>query len=310
MTADTARRAGPSGSEPLSPTVAVLLFAVVVVVWGLNWPVTKVIVASVPPLWATALRFALAGLVLLVLQLAQGSVIIPRRGDWPIVFGIAGLHMILFTGFMSIGLQFVPASRAIVLGYTTPLWVIPGAVLFLGEPLTRWRVLGVSLGIVGLAVMFNPLAFAWGDQRALLGNACIMLAALCWAISILQVRGHRWVSTPYQLVLWEVLLATVVLALLAYLIEGVPDVTWTPPLLVGVAYASVLGTALGYWAMAMVNRSLPAMTTSLGLLATPVVGTASAAVMLGEPITLSLICAMVLIIGGIAVGTLVEGTSR
>ena len=57
-------------------------------------------------------------------------------------------------------------------------------------------------------------------------------------------------------------------------------------------------------------HSLPAMTTSLGLLATPVVGTASAAIMLGEPITLSLICAMVLIIGGIAVGTLVEGKSR
>ena len=151
----------------------------------------------------------------------------------PIVIGIAGLHMILFTGLMSIGLQFVPASRAIVLGYTTPLWVIPGAVLFLGEPLTRWRVLGVSLGIVGLAVMFNPLAFAWGDQRALLGNAFIMLAALCWAISILQVRGHRWVSTPFQLVLWEVMLATVVLAGLAYLIEGVPNVTWTLPLLLG-----------------------------------------------------------------------------
>jgi drug/metabolite transporter (DMT)-like permease len=95
-------------------------------------------------------------------------------------------------------------------------------VLFLGEPLTRWRVLGVSLGIGGLAVMFNPVAFTWSDKRALLGNACIMLAALCWAISILQVRGHRWVSTPYQLVLWEVLLAAVVLALLAYLIEGVP----------------------------------------------------------------------------------------
>lgn len=189
MTADTARPVNASGSESLSPTVAVLLFAVVVVVWGVNWPVTKVIVEGMPPLWATALRFGIAGVILLVLQLAQGSLIIPRRADVPIVIGIAGLHMILFTGLMSIGLQFVPASRAIVLGYTTPLWVIPGAVLFLGEPLTRWRVLGVSLGIVGLTVMFNPLAFAWSDTRALLGNACIMLAALCWAISILHIGG-------------------------------------------------------------------------------------------------------------------------
>ena len=76
----------------------------------------------------------------------QGSLIIPRRGDVPIVLGIALLHMVAFTGLMSIGLQFVPASRAIVLGYTTPLWVIPGAVLFLGEPLTRWRAVGIAWG--------------------------------------------------------------------------------------------------------------------------------------------------------------------
>jgi drug/metabolite transporter (DMT)-like permease len=46
------------------------------------------------------------------------------------------------------------------------------------------------------------------------------------------------------------------------------------------------------------------------LLATPVVGTASAAILLGEPITLSLICAMLLIIGGIAIGTIVGARSR
>jgi drug/metabolite transporter (DMT)-like permease len=107
--------------------MAVLLFLVVVVVWGVNWPVTKVIVADVPPLWATALRFAIAGVMLLVLQVAQGSLIVPRRGDVAHRVRDRRAAHDLFTGFMSIGLQFVPASRAIVLGYTTPLWVIPGA---------------------------------------------------------------------------------------------------------------------------------------------------------------------------------------
>ncbi len=69
-------------------------------------------------------------------------------------------------------------------------------------------------------------------------------------------------------------------------------------------YGGVCGTALAYWAMAMVNRSLPAAaTTSLGLLATPVVGTISAAIALGEPIAPVLLVAMILIVGGIAVGT-------
>jgi drug/metabolite transporter (DMT)-like permease len=289
-------------SHHLSKPTAVLLFAVVVLCWGINWPVTKMIVASVPPLWTTALRCAIAAVVLLALQLAQGNLIVPRLGDVPVVLGIALLHMVAFSALIATGLKFVPASRAIVLGYTTPLWVMPGALLFLREPLTRWRVLGIGLGLAGLLVMFNPLAFDWSDADALKGNACILLAALCWAVSILQVRGHRWVSTPFQLVFWEVLLAAVVLAALGYHIEGVPEVTWTPELLALLAYGGVLGTAVAYWAMAMVNRSLPAMTTSLGLLATPVVGTASAAYLLAEPITVQLVTAMTLIVMGIALG--------
>jgi drug/metabolite transporter (DMT)-like permease len=62
--------------------------------------------------------------------------------------------------------------------------------------------------------------------------------------------------------------------------------------------------ALAYWAMAMVNRSLPAVTTSLGILATPVVGVLSALVTLHEPLSLPLVGAMLLIAGGIAMGTL------
>lgn len=52
----------------------------------------------------------------------------------------------------------------------------------------------------------------------------------------------------------------------------------------------------------MVNRSLPAVTTSLGILATPVIGVISSAIAFGEPISLSLLVAMALILTGIAVG--------
>jgi drug/metabolite transporter (DMT)-like permease len=59
--------------------------------------------------------------------------------------------------------------------------------------------------------------------------------------------------------------------------------------------------------MTMVNRSLPAVTTSLGLLATPVLGIISAALVLNEPLEPSLFLAMALIIGGITLGTVADG---
>ncbi|MEA2800461.1 MAG: hypothetical protein QOE49_556 [Rhodospirillaceae bacterium] len=291
-------------SDHLPGHVALLLFAVVVLAWGFNWPVTKLIVHSISPLWTATFRSLIAAVVLLGLLWGQGNLIVPRRGDLPVVVGIALPHMVAFSALVAIGLQFVPAGRAIVLGYTTPLWVIPAARLLLGEPITRRHLAGGALALAGLAIMFNPASFDWSDGRALLGNGLLLLAAACWAVSIVYVRAHKWISTPFQLVFWEVLLATGLLALLALFFDGVPRVEWTLPLVLLLLYGGVCGNALAYWAVAMVNRSLPAATTSLGLLATPVVGTFSAAITLGEPITQTLFSAMVLIVGGIALSTI------
>jgi drug/metabolite transporter (DMT)-like permease len=283
---------------------ALFLFTVVVLTWGLNWAVTKTIVQSVVPLWATAIRSAIATAALLGLQLARAQFIIPRRGDLPVIIAIALLHMVAFSALVAFGLRFAPVGRSIVLGYTTPLWVVPGAWLFLKEPMNRSRLAGTALGVLGLIAMFNPLTFNWSDSNSLTGSGLILLAAFCWAANILYVRAHRWVSTPFQLVFWQTLLATIVLTGLALFFDGAPQIAWSPSLAGALLYSGIFGTALAYWAMAVVNRSLPAATTSLGILATPVIGVASSAPVLGEPIDISLIVAMTMILGGIAIGTI------
>jgi drug/metabolite transporter (DMT)-like permease len=291
----------------LSRRAALLLFAVVVAMWGSNWAVTKILVRSVSPLWATSIRSAIATVVLFVLLLARGQLTLPRRGDIAVILTVAVLHMGAFSALVAFGLQLVPVGRSIVLGYTTPLWVAPAAWLLMAEPMTRSRLAGIALGLAGLATLFNPLAFDWSDRNALVGNGLILLAALCWATNILYVRAHRWISTPFQLVFWQALLATAILSTLALSIDGMPRVIWTPALSGAFLYAGICGTALAHWAMVMVNRSLPAVTTSLGLLATPVVGVATSAIWLGEPINVSLIAAMVMILGGIGIGTIPNG---
>jgi drug/metabolite transporter (DMT)-like permease len=288
----------------ISRRSALLLFAVIVLAWGLNWTITKTLVQSVSPLWITAIRSAIATVALAVLLFARGEMIVPRRGDLPVIFVNSIFHMVAFTALVAFGLQFAAVGRSIVLGYTTPLWVMPAAWLFLGERMTPSRSLGMALGLAGLAVMFNPFAFNWADADLLAGSGCILLAALCWAVSIVYVRAHRWISTPFQLVFWQTLLATLVVSALAFLKDGVPHPAWNAQLIGLFLFSGIIGTALAYWAMATVNRSLPAVVTSLGLLATPVVGVASSAIILGETIQIDLIVAMLLILGGIAIGTI------
>ena len=296
--------------RPDTRRLGVMLLATVVLAWGLTWPVNKVILASVPPVWAVTVRTGIGAVALFVLAAAQRRLGMPPRHDLPVLVSIALLHMVGFGVLSSVGLQSVPTARSVVLAYTTPLWVVPGAALFLGERLTPRRIVGVVLGLTGLVVLFNPLAFDWTQRGAVLGNLAILAAALLWAASILHIRGHRWRSTPFDLLPWETLLAMAVLVPLAYLLAGPPAFRVDAPLAGMLLYSGLPGTALAYWAVAMASRHLPAITTSLGLLATPVVSIVVAAVWLQELPTADVLAAMGLILGGIAIGAAAQSRSE
>ena len=293
---------GQQNTSSLRSHEAILLLGAVAVGWGTAWPVIKAILQDVPPLWTLLLRSLVGTATLFTISIGRRSLTLPQRGDIAVVLNVSLLHMVAFAVLVSVGLQFVPAGRSIVLGYTTPLWVSAGARIFLSEALTRARIAGIGLGLFGLAVLFNPFSFPWHDHAALTGNLLVLLGSFCWAASILHVRAHRWVSSPFELVPWQVLLATCTLAPLALLFEGVPRIEWSARLLALLVYGGTAGIALPYWAMQIVNKNLPAITTSLALLVVPVVGVACSALALGEPITAGLILAMLLIICGIVVG--------
>jgi drug/metabolite transporter (DMT)-like permease len=281
---------------------AILLLGAIAVGWGTAWPVIKAILQDIPPLWTLVFRSAIGTAILFAISVGRHSLVLPKRGDTAVVLNVSLLHMVAFAALVSVGLQFVPAGRSIVLGYTTPLWVSIGARIFLGEVLTPARITGIVIGMLGLLLLFNPFSFAWHHHDAVMGNVLVLIGSLFWAASILHVRAHRWVSSPFELVPWQALLATCMLGPLALLVEGTPRIEWTVRLLALLLYGGTAGIALPYWAMQMVNRSLPAVTTSLALLVVPVVGVACSAIALGEPLHASLIVAMLLIISGIAIG--------
>jgi drug/metabolite transporter (DMT)-like permease len=297
-------------NNTLSPAKAATLFIVVVVAWGINWSVTKSLVQAVPPLWTASIRSWIALVGLLAILRASGKLIVPRLGDIPVVLSVALLHMTLFSTLVAAGLRYLPVSKGIVLGYTTPLWVALVASAAGTERLGALKLVGVAAGLLGLCVILNPASLDWSNLNVLVGAGMIILAAICWAANIVYIRSHRWIATPLQLLLWQVLVATIVLTVLALASDGAPRVSWSPHLALLFLYSGLIGTALAYWAMSMVNKSLPALTTSLGTTATPIIGIASAAVLLGEPVDLSLALAAALIVGGIALSSLADAPSR
>jgi drug/metabolite transporter (DMT)-like permease len=281
---------------------ALLLLMVVVLAWGSMWPVNKALLAYMTPIWSVALRTYISTLTLFAISLFLTGLAYPPRRDLPVLISMVVLHMVAFTILSQMALQWVPAGRSAVLAYTSVLWAPIGAAVFLGETLSKRRMLGLGLGILGLIAIFNPFTFHWGDPSAVAGNALLLLAAMLWAASIVHNRGHLWRATPFQLAPWQALLAAVLLTLAAWSIEGLPRVSWNWHSVLLLLFAGIPGTALAYWAAAVSSSELPASTTSLGLLATPAVSVAVALVLLGEVPTFPLLLALGLLIGGIAIG--------
>jgi drug/metabolite transporter (DMT)-like permease len=296
-------------SRAASHAPAFIALAAAVTSWGIGWPVNRAILFHLTPLTAVTLRSAIAAAALFIIAGGQRRLALPSRQDWPVLVSICLLHMVGYAVLVAIGLLYVPVGRSVVLAYTTPLWVAPGAALFLGERLTLYRALGVLLGLLGLAVLFNPLAYDWHNGAALFGNAVLLAAALLWAASILHIRAHRWVAAPFDLIPWEMALATLVLAMLTLAIDGRPAIQWAPNLVWLLLYSALPGSALAFWGAAVAAQNLPAVTTSLGLLAAPVIGIVASAIIFGETPTLSLTVAVALIGGGIALGAVAREQS-
>jgi drug/metabolite transporter (DMT)-like permease len=284
--------------------------AIVILSWGLTWPVNKALLAVLSPWWMLALRSIVATVCTFLIVAASGRLIRPPRADRPILISIALLHMVGFATFAALGLSLVSTGRSVVLAYTTPLWVMPGAWVFLHERPTAGQVIGVILGLAGLVVLFNPLTFDWHDRSAILGNASLLLAALMWAANIVHIRGHHWHCTPFELLPWEGLLATIILALPVGALLEFPATVWNLDLVLLLIFSGAIGVALPHWAIVMAARNLPAVTTSLGLLGAPLVSIGTATLLLGEKPSLSLLIAVALILGGIATATILGTRPR
>jgi drug/metabolite transporter (DMT)-like permease len=291
--------AGPA-SKPLSRTTAYALLAALVLIWGLNWPIMKLVVGAMPPLWFVVTRLTVGAACLFAFLLATGRLARPTRADWPVVVSVSLFQMWLFMGLSTIGLQFVPAGRSAILSYTMPLWVFPAAVLLFGERLTRWKLIGMVLGLAGLVVLLNPASIDWSDRNALLGNALLLIGAGMWAVAILHTRRHRWHLSPLQLAPFQMALLIVPGCVVAWALEGPFRGEWSWQLIAMLVYNGPLATAFAFWAAVSIQRALPSTTASLSYLAVPAWGLAASTLWLGEALPASLVLGGLLILLGVA----------
>jgi len=299
MTKQECATSGSEGNGVITRPAALALLCILILIWGVNWPIMKLALEYIPPLTFAAARLALGGLCIMAILVARRRFRLPSRHDLPVVFSIGIFQLAAFLAFIHLGLMHVEAGRAAILSYTTLIWVTPLAILFLGERLTPLNSTGLLCGLGGVFVLFNPGGFDWSNRSLLLGNGFLIAAALAWAICILHVRVHSFRLSPLQLTPWQMLVAIIPLAIMASIWEADTKIVWSATLWGAFAYNGALATGFALWAWLTVNRALPAITSAIGSLGVPVVGLIASALWLGEPITATSGIGLLLISAGL-----------
>lgn len=272
---------------------------VMVLLWGLSWPATKLLLGVVPPLWLAAIRFGSAAAFLFVFVAMRGLLRVPPRADWPIVASMGLMQMMTFTGLGMIAMNHVDTSRAVLLAYTTPLWgVIASWLLFRNVP-SRMQFLALGVGLAGIGVVCSPGEVDWHAPGAVMGAAFLLIGAICWSMVILHIKRHRWASSPVALAPWQMLLATVPLAAFAYALEGAPtSIPLDTHTLELMFFIGPVATSACFVISAEHGRRISTFAMSNFTLGVPLIGIAASIALLGNRLSLHFGLGLALIMVG------------
>jgi drug/metabolite transporter (DMT)-like permease len=289
----------PLTAAPRRGRWAAVALVAAILLWGANWPVMKVGLAHVTPLWFSALRFAAGAACLFLLQAVQGRLHLPRRADLPVIASVGLLQMMAFTALGMEAMTILPAGRSAILSYTTPVWVAPAAILLFGERATPRRLAGIALGLAGIVVLVNPFSIPWHQPGVLGANAMLLLAAACWAACILHLRVHP--ASAYAVAPWQMLLAAIGLTLAGRIWEGTFTGDGSAAFWEALAFVGPVATAFCFVTVNAASTRLPATTMSMAMLGVPLAGLALSVVALGERVDAGLAIGTACIAGGMLI---------
>jgi drug/metabolite transporter (DMT)-like permease len=269
-------------------------------IWGSTWLFIKIGLADLPPFSFAAIRFIFASLILSMLILARGVRWPRQRRDW-FVIGVVGLlQFSLNYGLVFWGEQHISSGLAAVLQSTFPAFGMVIAHFYLpSERITGRKILGVLLGIVGVAIIFSDQLTIAG-HLALLGSIALVLSALFGSYGNVLVKAYGADIDPQVLAAGQMLFGFPPLLILGLATEGNPlHFNWTPMAIISLAYLVIVGTvvafALYYWLV----RRMDVTNTMLIALVTPVVAVVLGIVVLNEQLNWRLFAGAACIISSI-----------
>lgn len=289
----------------------VLALGAVWILWGSTYLAMRIAVAGLPAFGMAGTRFVLAGGALLVITRLRRETL-PSSRTWLVAIPVGALLFLVGNGLVVVAEKTLPSSVAAIVCATTPL-IASALVAFRGERPRRVEVVGMVLGVAGVALLGIGSPLAVSGWRALL----VLFAPVGWALGSLIARSEaareaakkngsaRGLGAAgaqmFMGGVWMLLMSLV-------LGENMPNaIPWQSA--VAWVYLVVFGSLVGFSAYSwLLAHSRPAVAMSYAYV-NPVIAVLLGAALGGETLGWATLGATVLIGGGV-MASVVLGRAR
>lgn len=270
--------------------------------WGGTFVAGRMLSDGMGAFSAAFLRFLTASICLVwfMYSRAGGLPVLNKKG-WVGVCLLGATGVFAYNAFFFTGLQTVPAGRAAVIVSTNPIFITLLAALFFGEKLTPRKGLGICLSVTGATIAISrgdPVSLFSGGLSS--GDLAIFGGVASWLAYSLLGKRMMGFLTPHAAITYSCITGTVMLFPFA-LYEGlVGDFAgYTASHFLCILYLGVLGTVVGFtWFYEAINE-IGASRAAVFINFVPVAAILSGWFFLGEPLSISLLAGVSLVVTGV-----------
>ncbi len=280
-------------------------------IWGSTWIFIKLGLDDWPPFTFAALRFLLASVILWLLVWIRRDKLTMARRDWMLIAWLGVSSFALNYGLVFWGENRISSGLTAVLQSMIPAFGLIAAHFMLpNERITAAKLVGVALGIAGVAVIFADQMKIAGTS-ALWGCAAIIVSALVVAYTNVVVKlrcGHLPVAPT---VAGQMTFGMIPLFIVGWFTEGNPlNLRWTPVAIVSLVYLAVVGSVIAFLLYYWLVRKIDVTKTMLISLVTPVVALLIGWLVRGEAVSWRLALGSAAILSGIGMIVLKRQTKQ
>lgn len=273
----------------------IILLTFLVIVWGINWPISKIALTYAPPLLFAGIRTVIGGVILILIALPKANKL-RLRELWPVYLTSAVLSIVFYYGFQTIGLQYVPAGLFSSIVFLQPVLLGIFSWLWLGESMYGLKMVGLLLGFLGVA----SLSIGGITGSVSIGGIILALAsALSWALGTIYMKKNAPRVDTLWMTAMQITMGGVILLISGSAAESWSDIVWSQTFIVDTLFIAIFVIALGWLIyFKLINEGEAGKVGSFTFLI-PLISIGTSVIFLNEQITLNLVIGLLLIVSSI-----------